>query len=537
MTTPTLYKKDGLYVFRGPPEYSELPRTMGFVYGKTKRAEWTTPDPMVACLLIKYAASHLNNELAPFLAKRKTRMAMSQAVNPMNPRFRPPCPEGLHYYPFQVAGIEFLVDVKNAWLADEMGLGKTIQVIGLINTLELTRVLVVCPASLKRNWQIEFKRRLLPQHPVQIISGRAPTCFTCSFVVINYDILRHHLPTILALDWELIAGDESQAIKGRSQRSRAFLELKAQRKILLTGSPMFNRPEELWTSLKWLNPVEWNNYYYFAVRYCAAQRMRNRIVTGGASNTGELFKKLRSTLMIRRLKVGVLPNLPPKVRQVIELPCHNDELVRNELQAWEAYEKARAEVADLVKHERVHESDKTFRLRIMQLRETVRTRFNELARMRQAVAVYKLPALIAHLESAIDEHKVVCFAHHHQVIDAITSAFTEHVVLDGRTPPAKRQEIVNKFQENPSVRLFVGGLRAAGLGLTLTASSHVVFGEMDWTPAILSQAEDRCHRIRQKDSVLVQHLVLEGSLDARMARMCVEKQEMIDSILDRKEQS
>ena len=125
------------------------------------------------------------------------------------------------------------------------------------------------------------------------------------------------------------------------------------------------------------------------------------------------------------------------------------------------------------------------------------------------------------------------FAHHHDVIEQIIAPFGDAAVkLTGEDTAVERQAAVDRFQTDPGCTLFVGSITAAGLGLTLTASSHVVFAELDWVPGNMRQAEDRCHRIGQRDSVLVQYIVMEGSLDAQIAQQLVEKEEIIEQALD-----
>jgi hypothetical protein len=160
--------------------------------------------------------------------------------------------------------------------------------------------------------------------------------------------------------------------------------------------------------------------------------------------------------------------------------------------------------------------------------------FSEMSKLRHEVALAKLPSVIEHLENT--DGKVIVFAYHRDVVAGICESLKDQgvVSITGDTPNDQRQPIVERFQRDPSVRFFVGNLKAAGVGLTLTASSHVVFGELDWVPANLSQAEDRAHRIGQRESVLVQHIVLDGSLDARMAKTVIAKQAVIDKALDRK---
>lgn len=156
--------------------------------------------------------------------------------------------------------------------------------------------------------------------------------------------------------------------------------------------------------------------------------------------------------------------------------------------------------------------------------------------MRHETALAKAPAVVSHLKDAMEGNrdKLIVFVHHKDVIDAMADAMQEVGVVQvtGDTPMAARQDAVDAFQNDPEVRLFIGNIQAAGVGLTLTASSHVVFAELDWVPGNMTQAEDRAHRIGQKNAVLVQHLVLDGSLDARLARTLIEKQAVLDQALD-----
>jgi SWI/SNF-related matrix-associated actin-dependent regulator 1 of chromatin subfamily A len=154
--------------------------------------------------------------------------------------------------------------------------------------------------------------------------------------------------------------------------------------------------------------------------------------------------------------------------------------------------------------------------------------------MRHATALAKVPLVVEHLVAALEESpKIVVFAHHRDVIAALAAEFPGRVVtLTGNDSPEARQAAVDRFQTDPECSLFIGSITAAGLGLTLTAAAHVVFAELDWVPANMTQAEDRTHRIGQRESVLVQHIVLESSLDASMVRTLLKKQQVIDEAVD-----
>ena len=207
---------------------------------------------------------------------------------------------------------------------------------------------------------------------------------------------------------------------------------------------------------------------------------------------------------------------------VIEAETHAYEMSQARLQSL----RAAVAAAD------ASEDREGYREAVEALQKGQAVEFASISEQRHQVALAKVPAVIAHLTDQVEQGKVICFAHHLDVVAAIHDAFPGSVVVTGQTSLEARQQAVDTFQNDPNCRLFVGNIRAAGVGLTLTASSHVVFAELDWTPANLSQAEDRAHRIGQHDSVLVQHLVLEGSLDASMAQMLIAKQEVIDRSLD-----
>jgi SWI/SNF-related matrix-associated actin-dependent regulator 1 of chromatin subfamily A len=161
--------------------------------------------------------------------------------------------------------------------------------------------------------------------------------------------------------------------------------------------------------------------------------------------------------------------------------------------------------------------------------------FEKMSEARHLTALEKLPQCIEFLEIALQSsQKLIVFCHHKDVFYQLGQALEKYnpVGLAGDTTKEARDIAVQKFQQDPTCRVFIGSIRAAGVGLTLTASSHVVFIELDWVPGKILQAEDRAHRYGQTDSVLIQHLVLEGSLDARMARVLVQKIDTITAVLD-----
>jgi SWI/SNF-related matrix-associated actin-dependent regulator 1 of chromatin subfamily A len=375
--------------------------------------------------------------------------------------------------------------------------------------------------------------------------------------IINYDILDRHADIIKGTHWDIFISDEAHYLKGgnRTKRGRFVFGQHATRKeiengaadipgitarikIFLTGTPIANRPAELFPLINYLDPVTWPNFWSYTKRYCAAHDNGFGWDVKGATNLQELQDKLRgSGLMIRRLKKDVLKELPPKRHQVIELEARG-QLASFAASEREAYEERDDEIAGLqtaVELAKASDDPVDYQKAVAALRKGMGAIFGALSTLRMELAIAKIPLCLQHIRDAIEENgKVVCFIWHKEVARALNKEFgNEAVMLVGDTPMQERQDAVDRFQKDPAIKLFIGSITAAGVGITLTASSHVVFAEHSWVPGEMAQASDRCHRIGQLESVLIQYLVVEGSLDATMAKRIVEKQVVIDRALDK----
>lgn len=497
----------------------------------------------------KWQLSKWENVPEKIIVSRESAKALSRATDA---DINVPAPEGLAYLGFQKAGIAFGHERNAVLFADEMGLGKTVQAIGLMNAdPTLKRVLVICPASLKLNWKRELERWLVRKRAIFVADSKAFAPLADGITVVNYDVLHKHELELRTTEWDLVVCDEAHYLKNKDARrtkmvfgERATAKEKAQgmadvpglqarKRVLLTGTPICNKPAELFPLISYLDPVTWGNFFKFAVRYCGAHQNGFGWDFSGAANLAELQDKLRSTIMVRRLKKDVLTELPAKRRQVVEFPADTPALravTREEREAYEGVDEleARVELAA------ASEDAGAFEAAVAALKKGQQACFEGLSTLRLETARAKIPLCIEHIEEAVEESaKVVVFAHHKEVARALADRFGNAAVrVVGDTPIAERQAAVDRFQKDPSCKVFIGSIMAAGVGLTLTAASHVIFCELDWVPGNVTQAEDRCHRIGQKESVLVQHLVLEGSLDATMARRIIAKQEVIDKALD-----
>jgi len=420
---------------------------------------------------------------------------------------------------FQKQGVDWLKENFRAILADEMGLGKTVQVAGLINACPgITRLLIVCPASLKQNWYNELTTWLTRPLSIQIVSGKKDTVRHSNVTIINYDILSAHGDALVhgkpcdskGHIYDLVVFDEAQYLKNptadRTAAARCFAP-RTPRLVFLTGTPLVNRPADLFVMLHAINPEITKSKQHFETRYCGGHMERlqfgKKIVRRwnnlGATNIEELREKL-APVMLRRLKSDVLSELPEKQHQIIELDG-DDMFSGVPLKGawWNDLEHVPVSAT---------------------------------AQARKACGMAKISKVVQHIKMLLEEKdKVVVFAHHQDVVNSIAAAFSgEAVCITGSTPSDKRQGYVNAFQTGPRVKLFVGNIQAAGVGLTLTASDIVVFAELDWVPGNMRQAEDRCHRMGQKNNVLVQYLVTPG-VDAEIGRALARKIEVIEATI------
>ena len=510
---------------------------------------WWTQDLLRANALAQYADEALRGDLekrvGPVVkadAKTERRAALDakaaklhfatslRASSAKDAKVEVPCPPGREYLSFQRAAIFYALNRDHTLLADEMGLGKTIEALGVINAdPAASKILIVCPASLKLNWARECERWLVGERTIGVAGKKFPA--DADVVIVNYAILGKWKQQ-LGGTWDVLVADECHYAKNReAKRSKNLFAIRANRKLFLTGTPILNRPVELQAIAGNLAPKTFGNFWSFAKRYCNPMRTNFGWDFGGAANLEELHEQLRGTIMVRRTKAEVLSQLPPKRRQVIELASDAfAALVKVEEQAWAEHKRRLAELRARSRGGQRGRDDLTDQ----ELREGVNAAFGELSKLRHATALAKVPLVVDHVKNALlASGKLVVFAHHRDVVAEIAEAFGDAAVtLTGGDSVEERQAAVDRFQEDPTCTVFVGSIRAAGLGLTLTASAHVVFAELDWVPANLTQAEDRTHRIGQQESVLVQHLVLQSSLDARMVRTLIAKQRVVDATLD-----
>jgi len=432
-------------------------------------------------------------------------------------------------------------------LADEMGLGKTLQCIAAAVMLDCEEVLVVCPPTLRHVWQDELLKwfGIMANVP----DSKKPEIMPGWNIIAYSTIWRESHDDFRCRKWDMAICDEAHALKSwklprgkpDSKAATAFFEEVAphsERVIFSTGTPMPNRPVELWPMLSVLLPDDHqiNRRWNYTRRYCSSCDGRWGSKEDGSSNIPELREKLLP-VTVRRLKKAVLTELPDKVIKVIELPPTKDVKVAldyesGEIEATkESIEKIRSRIAVA----KETGSIKEFQSAQKKLKEYGDLAFSQLAAMRNRLSIPKATVVAEYLRLLLNGgvNKVVVGYYHSGHGDALAEKLKAFGVLriDGKTPMKDRGRIVAEFQEG-SPRVFLAQSKAASSGLTLTAASNIVISETTYVPADLSQMLSRCHRIGQKDCVIAHLLCIEDSPDSLIFKSLAKKIEVIRGVID-----
>ena len=442
--------------------------------------------------------------------------------------------------PFQGEGVAF-TETKNGrvLIADEMGLGKTIEALAW---LQLHRdkipVIIVTPASAKLNWARETEI-WLPNPNIEILVGTTPYRTTGDILIINYDILPNDyepyetdsgkkrkreikwtgwLDYLIDLNPQVLITDESHFFKNNSANRTLAIKRLAKNiphVLCLTGTPIENRPSEIFNAVHIIDNTIFPVHWAFLHKYCGAKKNGFGWDFSGATHTDKLHKILTSTIMIRRLKKDVMPELPDKSYSFIPMELDNSK----------EYRTAEENFIEFIKREKGA---------VAALKASKATALVTIEGLKQLAVKGALPSAITWIEDFLDTgNKLVVFAEHKFVIAALMERFkTIAVKLDGSLSLTQKQKSVDEFQNNPEIVLFVGNIKAAGIAITLTAASSVAFLELPWTPGALAQAIDRVHRIGQKDSVNVYYLFAVNTIMEKIAHLIDTKKLVLDAVLD-----
>ena len=429
-------------------------------------------------------------------------------------------------YPFQRTGVQEIERWNGrVLLADDMGLGKSAQALSWLYSTpkDCFPALIVIPASLKINWQREAAM-WAPGYSVETLSGRGPKpgWNADADIIINYEILGDWLDVLKGLNFQTIIADEFHLCKNmKAKRTQAFMNIvrDAPFFIPLTGTPVLNNPFDLWPILNALDPFNWGNMRWYQQAYCKPKLRGGKTVYGSSKSLADLHERLVKTGMIRRLKtdpdIGL--QLPKKERHVIPLAIDN-------MKAYRAAEEKYMAWANGIN-----------------LKGNAVSAFSKIQELKRLAYEGKEKEIISLIKDVIDgeEKKLVVIGYHRDVIERLNQKFKGRVVrVQGGMSAKQKQEAVDAFQNDPSIDLFTGNIRAAGVGHTLTAS-HITFTiELDWNPMNHDQAEDRTNRIGQKEEyVFSYYLVAAKTIEEDIIEIQDNKRKMANAIVDGKESS
>lgn len=410
--------------------------------------------------------------------------------------------------PFQETGRDFLAMRPDGLLGDDMGIGKTLQAIEAAKKCGIKKGLVVCPLSVRRTW-VKVLNDQYPEVFVKELTTTRAIPHSGSFNVINYDLVwREPMIKMLHTNWPLIILDESHFLKSiEAKRTKAILGKGGlynvcERRWALTGTPILNRPIELYPILRALWPErlgDYKNYYRFAYQYCAGFKDTFGFNATGASNLGELAR-IVGPIMLRRMKEEVLDQLPDII-----------------------YEKIYLDPTD--KLNALTEKEKSVDI-------------SEVKSIRKAVGLVKMHAAIIHIEDVLlTKSKIVAFTWHKDVAHGLKDHFKDRAVLfTGEESIDEKEKAKEAFIQYPGVQVFIGQLEAAGIGIDglQLVCDTCIFVEMYSVPGKIKQAIDRLRRIGQERGVLAQFLIAENSIDEKIVDALVAKGKNIKTILNEK---
>jgi len=418
----------------------------------------------------------------------------------------------------QKEAIEKLVGCKRFILADDMGLGKTTSTIIAALETGAKKVLIVCPASLKINWEREIKN--YTDRPSYICEGKN---FSTNedFIIINYDILKNFHDTkdlknspILNARFDLVILDEAHMISNpQAQRTKIVNSFCKNAKYLwlLTGTPMTNRPMNYYNLLNLIESPVSANWMAYAIRYCAGYQfnVKGRKIWNvtGASNLEELRDRT-SRQLLRRLKTDVL-DLPEKIITPVYLRLKS-----------KMYEGLMGEYYDWYNTKKEESSSLTIQ-------------FSKLMKVRQVIAEEKIATTIELAENIVEQgKKVVILTNFTDSLKKIHEHFgKQSVYLDGSCSKIQRQHAVDEFQENDKIKVFVGNLKAAGVGITLTAGEAVIMNDLSFVPSEHLQGEDRCYRYGQKNSVSIYYPIFENTIEGAIYDILAKKKQIFETVM------
>ena len=442
-------------------------------------------------------------------AVARSRATEGDAIDEIVPRL------GGELQPFQWAGVRYALDTRRCFISDEQGLGKTVQALAALEADDAFPAVVVCPASLKLNWAREA-RKWLPHRSVGVLGGRSAVTPKDDITILNYEIVAAHRRALAGANPKALVVDESHYVKNpQAKRTHAVRRLAESipphgLRLALSGTPVLNHAEELVSQLRVLGRIE---------EFGSGARFARQF--GGELSEERLHWHLRRHCFVRRLKSEVLPQLPAKRRVVVSMPLDNER----------EYRLAEQSVIDWLREQPLDLADLDAKIA-----RTLRAeRLAQLGTLQRLAAKGKLEAAMAWVHDFLASGEpLVVFARHREIQDALVERFPDAAHLLGRDSTEARDASVRAFQEPDGPQLIICATRVASQGITLTRASNVAFLELEWTPALHDQAEDRVHRIGQRDAVTAWYLLAAHTMDETMSELLARKREIVAAVTDGK---
>ena len=437
-------------------------------------------------------------------------------------------------YPYQKEGAMWLATQRFGLLADEMGLGKSAQAIAATDIIGAKNVLVVCPASVKLNWQREFKK--FSGKAAHVVGAKDSV--KSDIIITNYARVARHLDQYAKVVWDAVVFDESHYLKEPSSRraqavfGKGGLIHMAKRVWCLSGTPAPNHAAELWV---WLHAYGFTRLSYegFIDRYCTfhkANRYGPPRVLGTNKKHIEEVRDALDLCSLRRLKRKVLKDMPSATFSTFHMP----QVAYDPFTDFPELEKKVFEELEILKHRLgLHDlnidSDKTLEaLTLLSPSVSSLRRYHGLKKAKACAEVISSELLAGAYK------KIVLFCVHKDVADILKQCFRlrgiNSVAITGKTPQEQRQKNIDLFQHSKDVRVFIGNIQAAGTGITLTSAHNLAFVEYDWVPGNNRQAADRVHRIGQTLPVNVRFFSLPG-IDEHIASTLARKTAEISTFI------
>jgi len=430
-------------------------------------------------------------------------------------------------FAFQEEGVAFFFTNKGRGVCcDEMGLGKTIQTLAWCAEQKNKLKIIICPSSVKYNWEKEINYWLKNEKNVFIMNGRKPETipYGTNYIIINYDILLHRYEEILKVNPNIIVIDEFHYIKKNTTKRTKIVKIicKGRNHIIgLSGTPITSRPLEFFNMLNIINPIMFPSYWQYVQKYCGAKHNGFGWDFSGATNTEELHLLVKDKIMIRRKKKDVLKDLPDKIRTIIPLDITNRKTYNKAKRDFLYY--LLTEKKDFEKAESASKAEG----------------LTKMAYLRKLIINGKMKYVLEWLDDFLEDNvddKIVVFTLHRETLHQIFDKYKDIAVkIEGATSAIDRKKAVEKFQTDKNIRMFIGNIKSAGTGITLTASSSVCHVELDWLPTEHLQATDRCHRIGQKDTVNEYYLIAKDTIEEDIMELLSEKMDILNQVIDGKD--